>query len=139
MAAVGTTNGNNLLPISDTAIGRYTGNGELKVVLSRDLSDSMLSFPTKLKLRRDVSEWIVLFILDWAAYQAILDGGKCDLIFTRYVADRLSLRVVPKDKVHTFVTEENNGVEGIDIAVWLSSKITVTPCYFSPDHIREDI
>lgn len=136
MAAIGSS-GNDLLPISDTSIGRYGGNGELKVVLSKKLETSMMVFPTSISLKDSPDDWAVLFVLDWAAYQAILDGGRCDLVFSRYVATKLSLRVVKYDTVIIFTTSEAETQQGHDIADWLTNKIVVTPGYFPPDKLEE--
>lgn len=136
MAAVG-SNSNNLLPISDTSIGKYRGNGELKVVLSKKLESSMMAFPSSMSLKDSPDDWAVLFILDWAAYQAILDGGKCDLVFSRYVAAKLSLRVVEYNATTIFTTIEADTQQGHDVADWLTTKVLVTPGYFSPDKLKE--
>lgn len=136
MAAIASS-GSNLLPVSDTSIGRYVGNGELKVVLSEKLESNMMAFPSSISLKDDPGDWAILFVLDWAAYQAILDGGRCDLVFARYVADKMSLRVVGYNAATTFTTSEDETQQGHDIAKWLVTKIFVTPGYFPPDRLKE--
>lgn len=136
MAAIGSS-GNDLLPISDTNIGRYGGNGELKVVLSKKLESNMMAFPTSMSLKDSPDDWAILFVLDWAAYQAILDGGRCDLVFARYVADKLSLRVVEYNAATIFTTHEDETQQGRDIARWLTTKVCVPPGYFPPDKLEE--
>lgn len=136
MAAI-ESSGNDLLPISDISIGRYGGNGELKVVLSKKLESSMMAFPSSISLKNAPDDWAVLFVLDWAAYQAILDGGRCDLVFARYVADKMSIRVVDYNAVTIFTTSEDGTEQGHDIVGWLVTKIFVTPGYFPPDKLKE--